>query len=311
MIVALAGGVGGAKLALGLSRIVSAGDLRIFVNTGDDFVHLGLHVSPDLDTVMYTLAGIENPATGWGLAGETWSFMEMIDRLGGETWFRLGDRDLAVHVERTRRLSQGVPLSNITTEFCRRLGVGMVVLPMTDDRVATTVIANGKRIGFQDYFVRQHCAPRVAEIVYDGAPSARPLPAMVDALSSASLAGTIICPSNPFLSIGPMLAMPSLANALRQRTKPAIAVSPIIGGQAVKGPAAKIFKEMGSEPSCVAVAEFYRGLIDCLLIDTVDRDLAPVIRALSIEPLVTDIMMRDIDDRCRLARVCCDVIRNS
>jgi LPPG:FO 2-phospho-L-lactate transferase len=306
MIVALAGGVGGAKLALGLSRILSPDRLRVFVNTGDDFVHLGLHVSPDLDTVMYTLAGIENPQTGWGVAGETWSFMDAMARLGGETWFRLGDRDLAVHVERTRRLAQGEPLSAITSDLCRRLKVFHPILPMTDERVATMVVAADARMPFQDYFVKRRCEPVVTDIIYIGAETAQPLPELLAALTSPALEGVIVCPSNPYLSVGPMLAMPALRHALQERTKPVIAVSPIIGGQALKGPAAKIMTELGREASCVGVADYYRGLIDCLLIDHRDAHDVPSIRARSIEPLASDIIMRDLDDRCRLARVCCD-----
>lgn len=309
MIVALAGGVGGAKLALGLSRIEPPSRLTIVVNTGDDFTHLGLHISPDVDTVMYSLAGIENPQTGWGLAEETWSFMQMLERLGGPTWFKLGDQDLATHVERSQMLADGLPLSKITKAFCERLNVKQLVLPMTDGKVRTIIVSRGHSIAFQDYFVKQKCVPTADAIEYAGADCSEPLAQIMDTLSSDSLEGIIVCPSNPFLSIGPMLAMSKVRRALEQRSRPVVAVSPIIKGAAVKGPAAKIMAELGRLPSCVTVAKYYQGLIDHLLIDSADLDSADAIRALGIEPVVTDIMMRDLDDRCRLARECCAVIR--
>jgi LPPG:FO 2-phospho-L-lactate transferase len=306
MILALAGGVGGAKLAFGLSRVLPAGELIVAVNTGDDFVHLGLHISPDLDTVMYTLAGIDNRQTGWGIAQETWGFMAMTERIGGETWFKLGDHDLATHVMRTQALAQGVPLSAVTRTLRERLGIPHPLVPMTDDPVRTIVTADGRRLAFQDYFVRHHCEPVVGGLDYDGAAAAHLLPEVVAALARDDLRGVVICPSNPHLSIGPMLAMPALGDALRRRSRPVLAVSPIIEGHAVKGPAAKILRELGHEPSCVAIATFYAGLIDILVIDTSDAAHAPAVRALGIEPVVTDILMRDDADRCRLARACCD-----
>lgn len=309
MIVALAGGVGGAKLALGLTQCLRPEKLLIAVNTGDDFVHLGLHISPDIDSVSYALAGIENPATGWGVANETWSFMQMLERLGGEIWFKLGDRDLATHVERTRRLAAGETLTEVTGRICRQLGISHSVVPMTDDAVRTTIVSGANHISFQDYFVRQQCAPAVDRLDYAGAPAAQPQPLLLDALASPSLEGVIICPSNPYLSIGPILAMRVLADALKRRTRPALAVSPIIGAAAVKGPAAKIMRELGHEPSCLAVAIYYRGLIDYLVIDEVDSTHGPAIRSLGIEPVISGIVMKDIHDRRRLAVECCDLLR--
>jgi LPPG:FO 2-phospho-L-lactate transferase len=309
MIVALAGGVGGAKLALGLTHVEAPDNLIIAVNTGDDFEHLGLHISPDLDSVAYALAGIENPATGWGVANETWSFMDQMARLGGETWFNLGDRDLAVHVERTRRLKAGSTLSEVTAHLCRQLGIRHRVLPMTDDTVRTIVLSGGERISFQHYFVKLRCEPAIDGLDYEGAGNARPSPQLLEALRSPALEGIVVCPSNPYLSIGPMLAMPAIRDALKARTKPAVVVSPIIGGAAVKGPAAKIMRELGQQPSCLSVAEFYRGLVDAILIDKSDAVHAPAIEQLGMRAVVSDIMMRDLDDRQRLARECCALIR--
>lgn len=309
MIVAFAGGVGGAKLALGLTHVEAPDNLIIAVNTGDDFVHLGVHISPDLDSVTYALAGIENPATGWGVANETWSFMHMMERLGGETWFKLGDRDLATHVERTRQLAAGRTLSHVTSHLCRRLGIRHGVLPMSDDAVRTIVRSGNERISFQHYFVKLQCVPAVDGLNYEGAAEARPLPQLMEALGSASLEGAILCPSNPYLSIGPMLAMTALHDALKRRTRPVLAVSPIIGDAAVKGPAAKIMRELGHQTSCLGIAEFYRGLIDYLVIDRSDSGRIPDIERLGMRAVASDIMMRDLDDRCRLARECCAVIR--
>lgn len=308
MIVALAGGVGGAKLAVGLSHVVVPEELIIAVNTGDDFVHLGLHISPDIDSVSYALAGIENPETGWGVANETWSFMQMIDRLDGETWFKLGDRDLATHVERTRRLAGGSTLADVTRDLCRAMGVRHTVVPGTSDPLRTIVQTGDKRLSFQHYFVKLRCEPPVDGLAYEGASTARPAQAILDALNSQALEGIILCPSNPYLSIAPMLSMPELSDAIKRRKRPAIVVSPIIGNSAVKGPAAKMMRELGHQPSCLAVAEFYRGLIDFIMIDRSDSKYVPAIVQLGIRPIMSDIMMRDLNDRCRLARECRDIL---
>lgn len=309
MIFAMTGGVGGAKLVLGLTHVQSPESLVIAVNIGDDFSHLGLHISPDLDSVMYALAGIENAATGWGVADETWSFMQMLGRLGGETWFKLGDRDLATHIERTRQLDLGSTLSEVTRNLYRKLGIDHVVLPVTNDKVRTVVRSGNDRISFQHYFVKLQCSPNVDGLEFEGAEQARVLPELIETLEAPSLKGIIICPSNPYLSVGPMLMIAPLADALRNRKKPALAVSPIIGDAAVKGPAAKIMRELSYDPSCVTVAEFYRGLIDYIMIDRSDAEHVPTIRKLGIEPMLSDIMMRDLEDRRRLARECCDIFQ--
>jgi LPPG:FO 2-phospho-L-lactate transferase len=305
VIVALAGGVGGAKLAAGLARVLPPEDLVIAVNTGDDFEHLGLHVSPDLDTVMYTLAGIANPETGWGRADETWAFMEALARLGGPTWFRLGDRDLATNVERTRRLRAGETLSEVTRDLCARLGVMHAVVPMSDEPVRTVVHTDRGALEFQHYFVRDRCEPRVERIEYRGAAAARPSPALREALGRRDLAGIVLCPSNPYLSVAPILAVPGVREAIAGR---AVAVSPIIAGRAVKGPAAKIMQELGIAPSALEVARYYRGIVRVLVIDRADSGLAASIEAVGIRPVLEDTLMAGDADRERLARACVAIL---
>jgi LPPG:FO 2-phospho-L-lactate transferase len=301
MIVALAGGVGGARMAAGLAQCGGSGNLTVVVNTADDFEHLGLSISPDLDTVMYTLAGLEHPEQGWGLAGETWAFMEALARLGGETWFRLGDRDMATHVERTRRLAAGESLADITASLCTVLGLGTCVLPMSNDRVRTFVETDEGRLPFQDYFVRRRCEPALRTVEFEGARDASALPAALAALSASQLEAIVICPSNPYVSVAPILAIEGIRNALAARRAPLVAVSPIVGGKAVKGPAAKMMGELGADVSALGIARHYRGLIDGLVIDRQDAGLAGAIRALSIEVHVTDTIMRDGPGRKRLA----------
>jgi LPPG:FO 2-phospho-L-lactate transferase len=274
LVLALSGGIGGAKLALGLSRILPPHQLIVVANTGDDFEHLGLAVSPDIDTLMYTLAGLNNPETGWGRRSETWTFMAALGALGGETWFQLGDGDLATHVERTRRLAAGDTLSAITDDFCRRLGVGAKILPMSDERVRTRVRCADGWLDFQDYFVRQRCAPVVTALAYEGAASARPQPDLIAAIRNPGLRAVVICPSNPFLSIDPILALPGLRQLLENCAAPVVAVSPIIGGRAIKGPTAKMMAELGLPVTAAAVAQHYGEIIDGYLIDHGDDDIS-------------------------------------
>jgi LPPG:FO 2-phospho-L-lactate transferase len=296
-VVALSGGIGGAKLALGLARTLRQEELIVVANTGDDFEHLGLSISPDLDTLMYTLAGIANPETGWGRRAETWSFMTALAELGGATWFRLGDADLATHVERTRRLKTGETLSRITDDFCRRLGVRPRILPMTNDRVRTRVKTRDGWIEFQDYFVRQRCEPAVTAVAYDGAASARPQPEFLAALKDPGLRAVVICPSNPFLSVEPILAPPGVRDALRTARAPVVAVSPIVDNRSLKGPTAKMMRELGIEASAAAVGRRYGDLIDGYVIDHSEGAIAlpgvTVARA--------GIVMSTLDDRDRLA----------
>jgi LPPG:FO 2-phospho-L-lactate transferase len=289
-ITALAGGVGGAKFAHGLSRILEPEDLTVIVNTGDDFVHLGLYICPDLDTVCYTLGDMANPVTGWGRAEETWNSITSLEDLGGPGWFRLGDKDLGTHLERTRRLHENTPLSTITRDFCSRWGIKHTILPMSDSPVRTIVETEEGPLPFQHYFVQRQCAPRVNGFRFEGINSARPAPGVSEALDAADV--VILCPSNPWVSIDPIL------NLIGKITKPVFAISPIIGGRAVKGPAAKMFAEMGMEPSALAVARHYQDLLRGFVIDNTDQMLADQIR---IKTLVTDTIMNNVADRTRLA----------
>lgn len=298
-VLALCGGIGGAKLALGLQGVVAPGKLAVAVNTGDDFEHLGLAISPDVDTVLYTLAGLANAELGWGRSGETWSFMGELERLGGETWFRLGDGDLAVHVERTRRLAAGEPLSAIVADFGRRFGLATRVLPMSDERVRTTVETGVGTLGFQHYFVKHRCAPLVTAIRFDGAERSLPLAAALQVLEQPDLAAIVICPSNPYLSIDPILAIPGWRLALRESRAPVIAVSPLIGGAAVKGPTAKIMRELGLEVSPLTVARHYAGIIRGFVLDEADAALAS---GFDVPVHVTRTLMRTLADKERLAR---------
>src|SRR5271166_4841420 len=300
LVVALSGGIGGAKLALGLSRILRADDLLVVANVGDDFEHLGLHISPDADTLMYTLAGLDNTKLGWGRRDETWSFMETLTALGGEDWFRLGDRDLAIHVECTRRLRRGEPLSAIAADFCRRLGVGPRLLPATDDRLRTRLRTDEGWLDFQDYFVRLQCRPVVRQLAFEGAKDARPHPDLLAAMRDERLRAVIICPSNPFISVEPILAVPGVREAICACAAPVIAVSPIIGGRAVKGPTAKMMGELGMTPSAAAVAERYGDLIDGYVMDIGDAE-----EAAHVAPIVTlaPTLMTNLAEREQLARV--------
>jgi LPPG:FO 2-phospho-L-lactate transferase len=299
LVVALCGGIGGAKLALGLSRVVAGADLIVVANTGDDFEHFGLAISPDLDTVMYTLAALDDPQRGWGRRNETWTFMAALEALGGETWFALGDGDLATHVERTRRLRAGEALSTVTADFCRRLGIAARLVPMTDDIVRTRLRTDEGWLDFQDYFVRRRCAPRVLEVIYDGAATARAHPDVLAALGDPRLRAVVICPSNPFLSIEPILAVPDLREAIARAAAPVVAVSPIIGGRAVKGPTAKMMSELGLEVSAAAVTRRYRDLLDAYVLDGADAAEAG---KLGIPVTLAHTLMTTLADRENLAR---------
>jgi LPPG:FO 2-phospho-L-lactate transferase len=300
--IALCGGVGGAKLAFGLTRALAPDDLTIVVNTGDDFIHLGLHVSPDIDTVAYSLSDLADRERGWGLAGETWAFMDSLKRLGGESWFNLGDRDLAMHVERTRRLAAGESLSQVTATLTTALGIAHRVVPMSDESVRTIIQTADGELPFQRYFVGEQCRPVVTGVRFAGAERARPSPAFAAALARSDLAAVIVCPSNPYLSIDPILAVPGVRAGLAGLSAPIVAVSPIVGGRAIKGPAAKLMRELGVEPGSAAVGRHYGGLLDGLVIDETDRADAAELRALALEPLVARSVMKNDEDRFRLAR---------
>lgn len=296
-IVALAGGVGGAKLADGLAQTLPPEDLTIIVNTGDDFEHWGLKICPDLDTVCYTLAGLANPETGWGRVDESWQAFESVTALGGADWFRIGDRDLGTHLERTRRLRAGEPLSQITADFCRAWGIGPRILPMSDDPISTMVSTDRGVLPFQEYFVHQRCEPRVSGFRFEGVERAAPAPGVLEAIEHAD--AIIFCPSNPWVSINPILAIPALRPALNNRL--VAAVSPIIGGRALKGPAAKMYRELGIQPSALAVAQHYQDLLSDFVLDTLDQKQDAAIRALGMDTLATDTVMTTKDDRKRLA----------
>jgi LPPG:FO 2-phospho-L-lactate transferase len=310
VIVALAGGVGGAKLAHGLARALAPEELLIAVNTGDDFEHLGLHVSPDLDSVMYKLAGLSDPERGWGLAGETWQFMAALGRLGGEIWFNLGDRDLATHVERTRRLAAGETLSQVTAALASALGIAHRMAPMSDDPVRTVVATVDGRLPFQHYFVRLGCAPAVTGFAFDGADAAHPSPALSAALADPRLEAIVLCPSNPFVSVGPILAVPAIRAAVEARRAPLVAVSPILGGEAVKGPAAKMMRELGMTPSSAAIAAHYGALLDGLVIDAADAAEAATIEAAGCRTLAVPTLMRGAADERQLADAVLGFVRS-
>jgi LPPG:FO 2-phospho-L-lactate transferase len=298
-VVALCGGVGGAKLAHGLALALPPQELTIVVNTGDDFEHLGLHVSPDLDSVMYALADLSDPVRGWGRRGETWTFMGALEGLGGESWFRLGDGDLAVHVERSWRLAQGATLSAVTAHLCAALGIAPRVLPMSDDPIRTRVLTEEGWLDFQEYFVHRQCQPRVRDFMFAGVDTARPQSDVLASLERADLRAIIICPSNPFVSIEPILAIPQIRSAIQRTEAPVVAVTPIIGGKALKGPAAKMLTELGLDASGAAVARRYLGIIDGFVADAVDTLEEPVP---GVEIFTAPTLMSSVEDRLQLAR---------
>ncbi len=295
-VVALCGGVGGAKLALGLSRVLPDERLLIGVNTGDDFEHIGLHVSPDIDTVTYTLAGVSNPETGWGRADETWNFMEALGAIGGETWFSLGDKDLAVNVERTHRLRAGESLSAITRDICSNLGIPVQIVPMSDDPVRTLVDTDVGPLPFQNYFVERQCVPVMRSVVFAGADSASVQPELLATLQHRDLRAVIICPSNPYLSIDPILSVKGMREALQSVLAPVVAVSPVVAGDAVKGPMAKIMSELGMAVTHDTVAQHYTELIDGLM---VDGDCEHITSKLAV--MTGNTMMNSLEDKISLA----------
>ena len=305
-VLALCGGVGGAKLAWGLEQLLRAeaiGKLHVAVNTGDDFEHLGLHIAPDLDSVLYALADLNDPVRGWGRQGETWNFMAALSSWGGEDWFALGDHDLALHVERTRRLRGGETLARVTADFARRAGVRAMLLPMSEQPVRTVVHTAHGALPFQHYFVRHACAPAITGVTFAGADKALPHAELLAALVDPALALVVICPSNPLLSIDPMLALPGLRAALRASPAPVVAVSPLIGGQAIKGPMAKMLRELGRAADNRSVAAHYAGIIDGLVVDHADADQA---RDLGLPVRVAAILMDSPESKLALARAVID-----
>jgi LPPG:FO 2-phospho-L-lactate transferase len=298
-IVALAGGVGGAKLAYGLYQLLPPEKLTIIVNTGDDFEHLGLHISPDLDTMMYTLAGVANPTTGWGVKDESWNMMAALARYGQPTWFQLGDRDLATHLLRTRWLREKYPVTWITRELSQRLGVRCTVLPMSESPVRTMIMTNQGELAFQEYFVQQQCQPVVKSVRFAGAEQAQPSREVTSALRTADM--IIFCPSNPWLSLDPILALPTLRRIIAASRVPKIGVSPIVGGAALKGPAAKLMAELGLEVSPTSVARHLGDVLTGFVLDHIDEAHQEAITSLGLHTLVTGTVMLNDEDRVRLA----------
>ena len=305
-VLALSGGVGGAKLALGLAQVVPADALTVVVNTGDDFEHLGLRVCPDLDTLMYTLSGLANQSLGWGQEDETWQFLDALKRLGGDTWFGLGDRDLATHVHRTALLAQGDSLSRVTAGLMRALGVTTQVVPMTDDPVSTLIhCQNGETLSFQHYFVRDRCEPLIKGVSFQGIESAQRAPEFERVIAFDELYQIIICPSNPFVSVAPILDLAETWKALKAADCPVVLVSPIVAGMALKGPAAKMMLELKMPSTALAVAQYYAetypGLVDGFVLDNADALSAEAVRALGLMPMVTQTVMKNLDDKQALA----------
>lgn len=300
MITTLAGGVGAAKFLAGLQLARPPDQLVAIVNVGDDFTLHGLRISPDLDTVTYTLAGAVNPETGWGLVGETWAAMAALERYGGESWFRLGDQDLATHLYRTQRRSQGATLSEVTAEITRAWGIGVRLVPVTDDDLATVVrLAEGGEVDFQDYFVRHHHDVAVAGIRVAGAEASRPAPGVLEALEGAE--AVVIAPSNPIVSIGPLLAVPGVRAAVEAARPRCVAVSPIVAGAALKGPADRMLRELGHEPSVVGVARLYRDLCSVLVVDDADAARRDEVEAEGVRCVVAPTIMRDAATAATLA----------
>lgn len=301
-VLALSGGVGGAKLALGLSHCLAPEQLTIVANTADDFQHLGFSISPDLDTVMYTLADVNDKQRGWGLANETFHMIEALQKLGGDTWFQLGDRDLATHIERTRRLAGGESLTTVTAALCKQLGVDHQLLPMSDDPVRTRVNTPQGEMPFQEYFVREQCRPVVTGYRFEGIEQASAQPAFRALLEDPGLAAIIVCPSNPFVSVDPVLQLKGIREAMRASTAPVIAVSPIVGGEALKGPAAKMMAELGMAVTPLAVAEYYGDLLDGFVLDVVDERYAAGVRDLGVAVCCEQTVMKTLADRVTLAQ---------
>ena len=296
-ILAITGGVGGAKLALGLSKILTPDELLFLVNTGDDFQHLGLEISPDLDSLLYALSGKNNPELGWGRANETWACISELEELGADSWFRLGDRDLALHLVRTQMLNQGATLQNVADRLCESLGIDHRIAPMSNDKISTTVNTPNGKLAFQEYFVREQCEPAVIDFDFEGIEKSTPNPVVMSWLDECD--GIIICPSNPYVSVDTILSVPKYRDAFQ--SKPVIAVSPIVGGLAIKGPAAKMMTELGVPPTPIAVAKHYGSLLSGFVLDQTDHEQA---KDIPIPSIVTQTIMLTLQDRIALAEQC-------
>jgi LPPG:FO 2-phospho-L-lactate transferase len=307
-ILAITGGVGGAKLALGLSKLLGPEDLSFVVNTGDDFTHLGFPISPDIDTLVYTLSGTCNTETGWGRSEEGWQFMQALKEMGGETWFALGDKDLAMHVERRRLLDSGATLTETTTALAQSFGIAHRIYPMSDERVSTTVLTRQGKMDFQHYFVREKCEPSVTGFEFEGAAQANVNPVISELLDSPGLKGVILCPSNPYVSIDPILSIPGFRKHLKVCRAPVIAVSPVIGGAAVKGPTVKMMRELNIPNTADNVASHYADFLDGFVVDSKDSDLTESIDNMSINSVITNTLMKTHEDKINLGRTCLEFI---
>ncbi len=299
MIMALAGGVGGAKLVLGLSQLLPPGELSVVGNTGDDLELYGLRICPDLDTLMYTLAGLANPQTGWGIGGDTFNCLEMLQGYGETTWFNLGDRDLATHIWRSSQLKQGRPLSSVTHRMCRALGLQTRIFPMAEEYTPTQILTERGLLHLQEYLVRERCQPRILGVQYQDIEAAVPPGELLQALRGAE--AVIICPSNPFISIGPILAVPGIKETLISNSAPVVAVTPIVSGEAIKGPAACMLQDLGKPVSALGVAQIYQGLADMFVLDQRDDTLREDIEQLGMEVRTTDTLMTSLEEKTRLA----------
>jgi LPPG:FO 2-phospho-L-lactate transferase len=306
MIVVLTGGTGGAKLIQGLYRETEPGELLVVCNTGDDLIAHGLYVSPDLDTILYTLAGVHDPGRGWGIQGDSFTVLEWLEKYGEETWFKIGDRDLATHLFRSRLIREGLTLSQVTERMAKALEVKATVMPMSDQRVETKIATSTGWLSFQEYFVREHWSPDVREVVYSGAAESRPAPGVLEAIRGAR--AVVLCPSNPVTSIAPVLAIPGIREALRETPATVAAVSPIIGRAAVSGPADRLMPAAGLEPSALGVAEFYRDFLDLFFIAPEDSSLQVAILSRGVKPVPAPIRMASMEDKRRLAREVLDLL---
>lgn len=306
--IAISGGIGGAKLCLGLSKLLAADELAFVVNTGDDFIHLGLHISPDIDTLIYTLGDENNTELGWGRRGESWQFMQALTDLGGETWFQLGDKDLAMHIKRANALAGGQNLGQITAELARSFGIDHPVFPMSNHPVATRVHTENGTMAFQHYFVREQCRPRVTGFDFAGAEQASINPDIANWLDDPELAGIILCPSNPFVSIDPILSLPGMRQRLQECAAPVIAVSPVVGGAAIKGPTVKMMQELSIPNTATQVARHYEDFLQGFVLDNEDAALENEIGSLGLATSVTNTVMLSLDDRVNLAQSCIDLI---
>jgi LPPG:FO 2-phospho-L-lactate transferase len=311
-VLALSGGVGGAKLALGLADVVAPGQLHVLANTGDDFRHLGLHISPDIDTLLYTLSGKANEVLGWGLANETWNVMDALERLRGDTWFRLGDNDLATHLWRTAQLDEGASLLQITDTLARQLSIASHIHPMCEERVSTTVHSEGRDLAFQHYFVREQCKPAVTGFSFEGINQASPNSNVMALLADEAFSTIVVCPSNPFVSVDPILQIPGMWTTLRDSAAPLVLVSPIVSGMALKGPAAKMMLELGVPVTAFGVAQhycdLYPDLLDYFVIDESDATLATEIASLGVEVAIAPTVMKNRNDKQRLAQFVLDLV---